>query len=141
MEGNKRLYPISEEVFDRKVLPIIEGDYIWKGRPPKVLHYHAFCGILYILRTGCSWRDLPEAYGYWHVIYDRFLRGSGRYGRRVLLRLQEEGIVFNEVLIDSTTMKVHRYGAGKKGAVDQGEEPGGDKHEVLCGRNEQRAAY
>jgi transposase len=78
MERNERLYPISEEIFNRKVLPIIEEDYIWKGRPPKVSHYQVFCGILYVLRTGCPWRDLPEEYGYWHVIYDRFSRGSGR---------------------------------------------------------------
>jgi hypothetical protein len=35
MGKNKRLYLISEEVFNRKVLPIIEGDYIRKGHPPK----------------------------------------------------------------------------------------------------------
>jgi hypothetical protein len=27
---DKRLYPISEEVCNRKVLPIIEGNYLWK---------------------------------------------------------------------------------------------------------------
>jgi hypothetical protein len=53
MEGNKRLYPISEELFNQKVLPIIERNYIWKGRPPKVSHYQVFCAILYILKTGC----------------------------------------------------------------------------------------
>jgi transposase len=78
MERNERLYPISEELFNWKVLPIIEENYIWKGRPPKVSHYQVFCGILYVLRTGCSWWDLPEEYGYWHVIYDRFSRGIGR---------------------------------------------------------------
>jgi transposase len=81
MEENKRLYPISEEVFNQKVLPIIEADYIWKGRPPKVSLYQIFCAILYILRTGCPWRDLPEVYGYWHVIYDRFSRGSGLWAK------------------------------------------------------------
>jgi transposase len=117
MEGNKRLYPISEEVFNQKVLPIIEGDCIWKGRPPKVSHYQVFCGILYILRTGCPWRDLAEAYGYWQVIYDRFSRGSGRgLWAKVLPRLRKEGgIVFNEAIIDSTTMKVCRHGGGQKG--------------------------
>jgi transposase len=117
MEGNKRLYPISEELFNQKVLPIIEDDYIWKGRPPKASHYQVFCGILYILRTGCPWRDLPEVYGYWHAIYDRFSRGSGKgLWAKVLLSLQkEEGIVFKEVIIDSTTMKVHRHGGGQKG--------------------------
>jgi transposase len=117
MEENKRLYPISEEVFNQKVLPVIEADYIWRGRPPKVSHYQVFCAILYILRTGCPWRDLPEIYGYWHVIYDRFSRGSGRgLWAKILLRLQEEeGIECNEVIIDSTTMKVHRHGGGQKG--------------------------
>jgi transposase len=81
---NKRLYPISEEVFNRKVLPVIEGDYIWKGRPPKASHYQAFCGILYILRTGCPWRDLPSDYGYWHVRSMTGFRGraNGDYGRK-----------------------------------------------------------
>jgi hypothetical protein len=31
MEENKRSYPISGEVFNQKVLPVVEGDYIWKG--------------------------------------------------------------------------------------------------------------
>jgi transposase len=116
MERNERLYPISEELFNEKILPIIEGNYIWKGRPPKVSHYMVFCAILYILRTGCPWRDLPCEYGYWHVIYDRFSWGSerGLWGK-ILFSLQEEGIVFNEVIIDSTTMKVHRHGGGQKG--------------------------
>jgi transposase len=76
-----------------------------------------FCGILYILRTGCPWRDLPAEYGYWHVVYDRFNRGSERgLGANILLELQKEReIRFKEVIIDSTTMKVHRHGGGQKG--------------------------
>jgi transposase len=78
MKESERLYPVSGELFNRKILPVIEGNYIWKGRPPKMPYYKVFCGILYILRTGCPWRDLPEEYEYWHVIYDRFTRGSER---------------------------------------------------------------
>ncbi|MHB9293940.1 hypothetical protein Holit_03059 [Hollandina sp. SP2] len=62
MEENKRLYPISKERLNRKGLPIIAGNYLWKGHLPKVSPYKAFCGILYVL----------EVYGYGHVIYDRF---------------------------------------------------------------------
>jgi transposase len=121
MEENKRLYPITEERFNQKLLPVIEGDYIWKGRPPQVSHYKVFCAILYIMRTGCPWRDLPDEYGYWHVIYDRFSRGSKRgLWLKVLAVLQEEeGPVINEVIIDSTTMKVHRHGGGQKGGNRQ----------------------
>jgi hypothetical protein len=60
MEETKRLYPLSEVCFNRKVLPIIEGTYMWKGRPPKVSPYTVWCAILYILRTGCPLRDVPE---------------------------------------------------------------------------------
>ena len=77
-------------------------------------HYEAFCGILYILRTGVPWRD---DYGEWHTIYDRFNRGNARgLWNKVLVALQQEaGLLFDEVIIDSTTMKVHRHGGGQKG--------------------------
>jgi transposase len=29
-------------------------------------------GILYRMRTGCQWRDLPEAFGPWNTVYKRF---------------------------------------------------------------------
>ncbi|MDR1399466.1 MAG: transposase [Treponema sp.] len=73
MEENKRLYLLSEELFNQKVVLIIEGRYIWKGCLPTVFHYKVFCDIRYILRTGCPWRDLPPEYRYWQVIYDWFL--------------------------------------------------------------------
>jgi transposase len=78
MNQNKRLCPISEAAFNEAVLPVIEANYIGKGRPSKVSHYNAFCGIMYILRTGCPWRDLPEECGHWRMVYDRFSRGSER---------------------------------------------------------------
>jgi transposase len=31
-------------------------------------------GILWKLRTGAPWRDLPERYGPWQTCYDRFIR-------------------------------------------------------------------
>ena len=63
MERVQRLYPLDEERFNDLVLPIIEGHYIGKGRPPKISHYKAFCGILYLLRTGIPWRDMPAEFG------------------------------------------------------------------------------
>ncbi|SFN19560.1 Transposase [Nitrosomonas communis] len=29
-------------------------------------------GILYRMRVGCPWRDLPKAFGCWNSIYKRF---------------------------------------------------------------------
>ena len=31
-------------------------------------------GILYRMRVGCPWRDLPESFGRWSTIYQQFNR-------------------------------------------------------------------
>ncbi len=112
-----RLYPITPEFFRLTILPLIEGNYIWKGRPPKIEHYQVFCAILYVLRTGCPWRDLPTCFGAWHSIYTRFKRGSERgLWWHILITLQQRRkMKLNIVLVDSTTFKVHRHGGGQKG--------------------------
>lgn len=112
-----RIYPITPEYFERTIQPLIEGSYIWKGRPPTIGHYQVFCAILYVLRTGVPWRDLPTCYGKWHSIYMRFKRGSERgLWWHILMTLQQRRqMKLNIVLGDSTTFKVHRHGGGQKG--------------------------
>jgi transposase len=48
-------------------------------------------GILWILRTGAPWRDLPERYGNWKTVYSRFRRWehSGVWDR-ILTTLQTD---------------------------------------------------
>ena len=65
----KRLYPITEEIFEIHINPLIKRHYSAAGRPQKISNYQVFCAVLYVLRTGIPWRDLPECYGYWHSIY------------------------------------------------------------------------
>lgn len=112
-----RFFPVTPEFFDREIKSIIERSYIWKGRPPRIGHYHVFCAILYVLRTGCPWRDLPACFGKWHPIYLRFSRGGERgLWWKILMHLQQrKKLRMNVVLMDSTTMKVHRHGGGQKG--------------------------
>jgi transposase len=114
---DRRLYPVMPEFFAQTILPLIEGRYIWKGRPPLISHYQVFCAILDVLRVGCPWRDLPKCYGNWHSIYTRFKRGSERgLWWHILITLQHGGKAkVNIVLADSTTFKIHRHGGGAKG--------------------------
>ena len=72
----KRKYPISESKFKELIEPIINKELKKPGRPSKVSHYKFLCAVLYILRTGVSWRDLPQEYGSWHTIYTRYSRWS-----------------------------------------------------------------
>lgn len=112
-----RIYPITPEFFKAEIQPVIEKNYIWKGRPPKISHYNVFCAILYVLRTGCPWRDLPQIYGCWHTIYQRFNRGSEKnLWWKILMHLQQAKKLLMKVTIaDSALFKVHRQGGGFKG--------------------------
>jgi transposase len=44
-----------------------------RGRPPED-NRSIIDGILWRLRTGAPWRDVPEKYGKWNSIYRRFRR-------------------------------------------------------------------
>ncbi len=50
------------------------------GRPgrPRVDDRRVISGILYVLKTGCRWRDVPPAYGPATTIYNRYNRWSRR---------------------------------------------------------------
>jgi transposase len=41
-------------------------------RPRKVDLYDIFCAVLYILKTGCQWRNLPKDFPNWKLVYYYF---------------------------------------------------------------------
>ena len=69
---NERLYPISEDYFKEHIYPYLQGLKDGRGRPALVSDYVFFCAVLFVMRTGIPWRDLPDHYGLWHTIYTRF---------------------------------------------------------------------
>lgn len=120
----KRIYPVSREYFAKQIQPLIISCYSRAGRPKQVSDYQVFCAVLYVLRTGIPWRDLPSCYGYWHTVYLRFKKGSDRgVWWYVLIKLQQtKKLRMNIVLADSTTIKIHRHGGGLKGGNKPEEE-------------------
>ena len=74
-------------------------------------------GIFFILRTGSPWRDLPERYGPYTTVYNRFNRwakaGIWVNVFNVLAESSPESMAF----IDSPIIRAHQQAAGgKKGA-------------------------
>ena len=68
--------------------------------------------VLWILRTGSPWRDLPTELGNWHTTYTRFSRW-GRSGRWQMILDAVSGDKDLEVLmIDSTVVRAHQHAAG-----------------------------
>ena len=72
--------------------------------------------ILWILRTGAGWRDLPRSFGPWQSVYATF-RAWSRRGLWAALhaRLREARRDDEHLLIDSTAVRVHAHGAGPAG--------------------------
>src|SRR5215211_418296 len=77
-------------------------------------------GILWVLRTGAPWRDLPERYGPWKTCHDRLLRWQ-RQGRweGILQALQRDAdaagdLDWEVVSVDGTTVRAHQHAAGAR---------------------------
>ena len=81
-------------------------------------HRTVINGILWIIRTGAPWRDMPERYGPWQTCHDRLTRWQ-RNGlwTRLLQVLQAQADAQNQVqwegcAVDSTSIKAHPHAAG-----------------------------
>jgi transposase len=75
-------------------------------------------GILWRLRCGAPWRDVPEKYGKWNTIYRRFRRWSeAGIWEIVSVTLAEMMADTGHYSIDSTTIRAHVSAAGVKGGL------------------------
>lgn len=87
-------------------------------------------GILWRLKTGAPWRDVPERYGPWQTCWDRFTRWE-RDGswKRVLQVLQAQAdaagdIDWAETALDSAYASAHRSATGARKEAARAEKRG-----------------
>ena len=68
----RKSYPsdISREQFE-SIRPLLEGARR-KTSPRRVDLYEVFCAVLYLLRSGCQWRMLPEEFPKWRTVHSYF---------------------------------------------------------------------
>ena len=106
-------YDLSETEW-RLIAPLLPNKPRGVGR---VDDRRVLNGIFYVLRTGSPWRDLPERYGPYTTVYNRYNRWA-KAG--VWLRVFEALAASSPQslhLIDSSIVRANQHAAGgKKGA-------------------------
>jgi transposase len=90
------------------------------GSPPELSDRDFVDAILFVARTGIPWRDLPERFGDWNAVYQRFRRWQkAGYWDAIFLIVPGDLADAERLLFDSTIVRAHSHAAGapqKKGA-------------------------
>jgi transposase len=132
-----RRYELTDEAFQRiePLLPTQKPGGQWKD------HRTVLNGLFWILNSGAQWRDMPERYGKWKTVYDRYRRWmrEGLFDQilnRLHLQLDADGRIDWDVFdVDGSNIRAHQSAAGaaKKGANENpGTTPWDDRAEALA---------
>ena len=76
-------------------------------------------GILYRMRTGLPWRDLPSFFGLWISIYQQFNRWSSKNKLMSIFKslVQEPDLEWE--FVDGSIVKAHQHSTGAASSEDE----------------------
>lgn len=101
----------------RRLKPLLPPEKPHTGRPNKP-HRTIINGILWVLRTGAPWRDVPDGYGPWSTVSGRFYawQKSGLWPQ-ILARLQQQADAQGRINweihhVDGSVIRAHQHAAG-----------------------------
>ena len=110
----KRCYELTGEQWDliRTLMPTPKPGGRWND------HRTTLDGMMWVLKSGSPWRDMPERYGSWKSVYDRFRRWSSdgtidKILERLRYRLDKDGFIdWGVWCVDGSNVRAHPAAAG-----------------------------
>ncbi len=106
-------YELSDGQWERvkDLLPGKVGDPGRSGRDNRQF----VNGVLWVLRSGAHWHDLPERYGKWKTVHTRFSRWAkaGVWERMFEALLRDRDNQY--LMLDTTLVRAHQQAATGKG--------------------------
>jgi transposase len=73
--------------------------------------------VLWRVRVGSPWRDLPPGFGAWNSVFRRFRRWAEKGVFQRIFEAISDDPDFEYVLIDGTIVSVHQKASGAKGGL------------------------
>jgi transposase len=110
-----RRHELSDEEW-RILKPLLDSRM---GRPPKTGNRKFINGVLWKVRTGVPWRDLPERYGAWKTIYSRFRRWALAGHFTAIFEALHVEVDDQWNAIDGSYIRAHQHSAGAKGGPSE----------------------
>ncbi len=117
-QKNIRRGEMSEQQWSR-INPLLPPQKPHTGCPAKD-HRTIINGILWVLRTGAPWRDLPSRYGAWSTVSGRFYhwRRMGLWQQALeALQMQADAdgkLNWDIHFVDGSIIRAHQHAAGAK---------------------------
>jgi transposase len=110
---------LTDEIWER-IFAALSAFKSRAGAPPKQSDRDFIEAVLHVARTGEPWRDLPERFGRWDAVYQRFRRWEkAGWWRALFERLPADLHEVHTLFFDSSVIRAHPHAAGapkKRGA-------------------------
>jgi transposase len=117
----RRRHELTDRQWEQ-LAPLLPPEKPATGRPNRE-HRLILNAILWKLRTGAPWRDLPERYGPWQTVYSRFRRWRvAQQWDRLFAAVQAQADADGRLdwslhFVDGTVIRAHQHAAGLKGGT------------------------
>ena len=107
----RRRHELSDEQWERIELLLPRGP----GRPSTAGDRAFVNAVVWIAKTGAPWRDLPERFGPWKTVYNRFRNWARRDVWKEIFRATV--ISDDEVggILDGSVVRAHQDSSGGRG--------------------------
>ncbi len=127
-------YELTDQEWEQ-IAPLIPSNKGKRGRLPKDdrLMLNA---MVWLVRSGAPWRDLPERYGPYSSVYSRFRKWIDDGILDNIFRVLSLESELYELSIDASIVQAHQHSAGaKKGASERNRaQTRRGKHKNSCSR-------
>src|ERR1700761_3699886 len=90
-----------------------------KGPRSKIGDREFIDAVLYRAKTGVPWRDLPERFGPWKSVYNRFSNWSRRGVWKQIYKALRVRVDKTGSIVDGSNVRAHQDAAGGKGGSNE----------------------